>query len=47
LAVINDIEALLIRAMGLVNIRQTQFEHAEEWFQVNRDEVERYLDRIA
>ncbi len=45
--VIRDVEALLIRAMGLVNIAQTRFAKADEWFQVKHHEMDQYLDRIA
>ena len=41
-SVITDVEALLIRAMGLSNIRQMNFVEAKEWTQVKLDEVEKY-----
>jgi hypothetical protein len=41
-SVITDVEALLIRAMGLRNIRQMNFVEADEWTQVKLDEVKRY-----
>ena len=41
-SVITDVEALLIRAMGLSNIRQMNFVEANEWTQVKLDEVKRY-----
>jgi len=44
--VISDVEALLIRAMGLKNINQTNFTNAEEWFQVKLDEVEYYCNKL-
>jgi hypothetical protein len=44
--VIRDVEALLIRAMGLTNITQTQFSKGEEWFQVYDHEVDHYLDKL-
>ena len=44
---IRDVEALLIRAMGLTNIAQTQFSEAEEWFQVKLLETEHYLTKVA
>ena len=44
--VIRDVEALLIRAMGLTNISQTQFSQGEEWFQVYDHEVEHYLNKV-
>jgi len=43
---IGDIEALLIKAMGLRNIAQMNFEDAEEWEQVENHEVEYYLEKI-
>lgn len=45
--VIRDVEALLIRAMGLSNIAQTQFFEAEEWIQVKAHETEHYLEKVA
>lgn len=44
--IIRDVEALLIRAIGGYNISQTKFSNADEWFQVKRDETEKYLSRI-
>lgn len=44
---IRDVEALLIRAMGLSNIAQTKFSVAEEWFQVKLDELDHYLEKVA
>lgn len=46
-AVITDVEALLIRAMGLQNINQMAFTGAEEWKQVKIDEAERFMDKFA
>lgn len=46
-SVITDVEALLIRAMGLSNIRQMSFTEADEWTQVNLDEIEKYMDKIG
>jgi hypothetical protein len=43
---ITDAEALLIRAMGLWNINQTKFTDAEQWIQVKRHEVDRYMRRL-
>jgi len=43
---IRDVEALLIRAMGLTNITQTQFSEADEWFQVKSSEVQHYLSKV-
>ena len=47
--VITDVEALLIRAMGLSNIRHMKFasKGAHEWEQVKKDEVEKYLDKVG
>jgi len=42
---IGDIEALLIKAMGLTNIRQMNFHRAEEWTQVQEKDAERTLNR--
>jgi hypothetical protein len=44
--IIRDVEALLIRAIGGYNISKTKFSSADEWIQVKRDEVEKYLNRI-
>jgi hypothetical protein len=43
--VIADVEALLIRAMGL-NIRQMNFASADEWTQIQIDETDKYLAKI-
>jgi hypothetical protein len=40
---IGDIEALLIKAMGLRNKAHMEFDVAEEWLQVKLDETEQYL----
>lgn len=45
--VIKDVEALLIRAMGLSNINQMSFYDADEWEQIERHEVEYYFDKIT
>lgn len=45
-SVITDVEALLIRAMGLRNINQNNFVEAEEWMQVKIHETQQYLDKI-
>jgi len=45
--IIRDTEALLIRAMGLNNIAQTNFSQADEWVQVKEHEVEHYIGKIA
>ena len=44
--VIGDTEALLIKAMGLRNIRKMNFAAADHWTQVKLHEVESYLDKI-
>lgn len=43
--VIRDVEALLIRSMSLMNVNHNNFYSAEEWFQVKKDEVEKYVSR--
>jgi hypothetical protein len=43
---ITDIEALLIRAMGLRNKAQPNFRHADQWEQVKLDEVGKFMGRI-
>ncbi len=46
-AVITDVEALLIRAMGLSNnVNQNNFSAAAEWTQVKADEVDGFLSRV-
>ena len=44
--IIRDVEALLIRAMGLTNIAQTRFSMGEEWFQVYDHEVDFFLKNL-
>lgn len=44
---ITDIEALLIRAMGLRNIAHPNFKSAKQWERVKLDEVKNYMSRIA
>jgi len=44
--VIRDVEALLIRAMGLRNINQMGFTEGKEWEQIKIDEIERYFERL-
>ncbi|HZK81453.1 MAG TPA: hypothetical protein VFC46_10310 [Humisphaera sp.] len=46
-AVITDVEALLIRAMGLRNINQSNFYEAEEWKQIKLDEAEKFLSKVS
>jgi hypothetical protein len=46
-AVITDVEALLIRAMGLRNINQNNFFAADQWTQVKLDEAEKFLSKIT
>lgn len=45
-SIIADVEALIIRAMDLRNIAQMKFTTADEWRQINRDEVKTYLARL-
>lgn len=45
--IIKDVEALLIRAMGLRNIAQMKFSLASEWYQIRKHEVEKYLEKIS
>lgn len=40
---IGDIEALLIKAMNLTNIRQMNFHGADEWKQIEENRIEHYL----
>ena len=44
---IGDIEALLIKAMGLTNIRKMNFHRAQEWTQVEEKNVSKYLARAS
>ncbi len=46
-AVIGDMEALLIRAMGLNNKAQMKFADAREWTQIYLDQYEKFLTRVA
>ena len=43
---IGDVEALLIKAMGTQNVQDMKFAGADEWTQVEYDEVEKYLKRV-
>jgi hypothetical protein len=43
---IGDVEALLIKAMGLNNIKQMKFSDADEWFQVKAYEVDKYMEKV-
>ncbi|HZL01361.1 MAG TPA: GIY-YIG nuclease family protein [Caulobacteraceae bacterium] len=45
--VIADIEALLIKAMGLRNIAQMKFANADEWTQIKLDEIEKYRKKVS
>lgn len=45
--VIGDVEALLIRAMGLANIRQMSFHLADEWTQIKLLETDKYMDKVS
>jgi hypothetical protein len=44
---IGDLEALLIKSMGLRNKQKMNFAKAEEWTQIELHEIERFLDKIA
>ena len=44
--VITDVEALLIRAMGLMNIRKMNFTNAEEWTQIKNHEIDHHLAKL-
>jgi hypothetical protein len=44
--VVRDVEALLVRAMGLSNIAQPKFSSAEEWFQVELHERKTYFEKV-
>ena len=44
--VISDVEALLIRAMGLSNIRHMNFHSADELTQIKEHEIEKFLSKI-
>lgn len=44
--IISDVEAMLIRSMGLSNIKQMNFSNAEEWMQVKLDEKDKYKAKI-
>jgi hypothetical protein len=43
---IGDMEALLIKAMGLSNKADMKFSEAREWKQVKRLETDKYLARV-
>jgi hypothetical protein len=45
-AMIGDIEALLIKAMGLRNKADMNFADESEWEQVRRHEVEHFLEKV-
>lgn len=45
-SVITDVEALLIRAMGLHNINQNNFKTADEWIQVKIDQVDHFMNKL-
>lgn len=45
--VITDVEALLIRAMGLKNINKTNFSAATEWTQVKSREIDHYTGKVG
>lgn len=43
---IGDVEALLIRAMGLRNINQNKFRAADEWFQVKAADADHFMGKV-
>ena len=43
---ITDVEALLIRAMGLMNVRQMNFTYDDPWEQIKLDEIDYYLEKL-
>lgn len=43
---IGDIEALLIKAMGLSNVADMKFSLAKEWAQVQQHDVDHYLGKV-
>jgi hypothetical protein len=45
--VIQDVEALLIFAMGTDNTNQMNFTQADQWEQIKRDELDSYLEKIS
>jgi hypothetical protein len=45
--VITDVEALLIRAMGLRNINQNNFKTAAEWLQIKTHEVKHFMEKVG
>jgi len=44
---IADLEALLIKAMGLSNVADMKFQSAHEWTQVEEGEVEKFLEKAS
>lgn len=44
---IGDIEALLIKAMGLSNVADMNFASAKEWLQVQSHEIEHYMGKVG
>ncbi|MGN6237032.1 GIY-YIG nuclease family protein [Dyella sp.] len=44
---IGDIEALLIKSMGLSNVADMKFADAKEWVQVENHETKYYLNKIC
>lgn len=43
---IADLEALLIKSMGLSNVSDMKFQSAREWLQVQSHEVEHYVGKV-
>jgi hypothetical protein len=45
-SIIGDIEALLIKTLGTVNVAQMRFAAADEWKQIKRDEREGFFKKV-
>lgn len=46
ISIIGDIEALLIKTLGTVNVAQMKFAAAHEWKQIRREERETFFSRV-
>jgi hypothetical protein len=44
---IEEMKALLVKAMALTNISETRFANAQQWFQVKRADADKLLQRAA
>ena len=42
---IADLEALLLKAVGLRNVSDIKFQTALEWLQMDEDETEKFMDQ--